>query len=80
MFNSWQNRDLNPVPCGWKAEILPVRQPRRRVTFHAICLATPLRNELHEPLQRVTPREMAKIVARQVVDIVARNKIHHCTV
>ena len=30
MFNTRQNRDLNPGPCGWKAEILPLRQPHRR--------------------------------------------------
>ena len=42
--------------------------------FRATCLSTPLRNELHEPLQRVTPRAMAKIVARQVADI-AESKI-----
>ena len=22
---------MNPGPCGWKAEILPLRQPRRRI-------------------------------------------------
>ena len=43
--------------------------------FRATCLATPLRDELHEPLQRVTPRAMAKIVARQVADIVTENTI-----
>ena len=43
--------------------------------FRATCLAMPLQNELHEPLQRVTPRAMAKIVARQVADIIAESKI-----
>mgnify|MGYP001796085297 CR=1 FL=1 len=43
--------------------------------FRATCLATPLRNELHEPLKRVTPRAMAKIVVRQVEDIIAESKI-----
>ena len=38
--------------------------------LRATCLAVPLGSEIHEPLQRVTPRAMAKIVARQVADIV----------
>ena len=30
MFNTKQGRDLNLGPFGWMAEILPLRQPRRR--------------------------------------------------
>ena len=37
-------------------------------------LVVPLRDELHGPLQRVTPQAMAKIDARQVADIAAENR------
>ena len=29
MLNIRQRRNMNLEPCGWKAEILPLRQPRR---------------------------------------------------
>ena len=32
MYNTQQGLDLNLGPCGWKAEILPLRQPRRHYT------------------------------------------------
>ena len=31
MFNTRHGRDLNPGPCGWKAEILSLHQPRRPI-------------------------------------------------
>ena len=43
--------------------------------FRATWLAMPLWDKLHEPLQCVTPRAMAEIVARQVADIIAERKI-----
>ena len=50
--------------------------PSHQVIFCSSCLATPLRGQLHELLQRVTPRAMAKkIVARQVADIVSETKM-----
>ena len=43
--------------------------------FRVSWLATPLRDTLHEPLQRVTPNAVVKIIVRQVADIVAESKI-----
>ena len=43
--------------------------------FRVTCRAKQLRDELLEPLQRVTPHAMAKIVVTQVADIVAKSKI-----
>ena len=53
MFNTRQGRDLNLGPCGWKAEILPLRQPRRRLyvtlvstltLMHSNCTGTVFEN------------------------------------
>ena len=47
---------------------------RHETNFRPSCLAASLGDKLHEPLQRVTHRAMANIVAKQVADIIAESK------
>ena len=46
--------------CGFIADELAVKLMLHEAIFCATCLTMPLQNELHEPLQHVTPRAMAK--------------------
>ena len=66
---SRQSRDLNPGPRGWKTEILPVRQPRRR---HTTVSKMPVHNQLKtmwlfissHPLEYIAPLNKWNYVER----------------
>ena len=56
-------------------KIIAVKAPLHGAIFLATCLATPLRDKLHNAVQCATCCAMVKIVARQVAPIVAQSRI-----
>ena len=42
ILNTRLSRDLNPGPCDWSAEILPLRQPRRELLGHVYIITLKL--------------------------------------
>ena len=45
-YNTWLSRDSSLGPCGWKAEILPLRQPHHQVSTVFVVARLPVTMEI----------------------------------